>query len=75
MVFDVVNGPDGALHVLHPFEAFVQRQIVSHSVLKILIGTVIIICHNFTGKFPWAKVFGPSNKTKSNMSEPVVMNS
>jgi hypothetical protein len=35
MVFNLVDGPDGALDVLHPHEALVQRQVVSHSVLRL----------------------------------------
>ena len=30
----LVHCPDSALHVLHPHEALVEGQIVSHSVLK-----------------------------------------
>ena len=30
---DLVHRPDGALHVLHPHEAFVEREIVANCVL------------------------------------------
>ena len=33
MVFHLVDGPDGALDVLHSHEALVQRQVVPYSVL------------------------------------------
>ena len=31
----LVHRPDGALHVLHPLEALVEREIVANCVLKI----------------------------------------
>ena len=34
MVLVVVDGPDGALDVLHAHEALVQRQVVSHGILR-----------------------------------------
>ena len=34
MILDLVDGPDGALDVLHAHEALVQRQVVSHGVLR-----------------------------------------
>ena len=34
MIFIFVDGPDGALDVLHAHEALVQRQVVPHRVLK-----------------------------------------
>ena len=34
VVFHIVDGPHGALNVFHPLEAFVQTQIMAHSVLK-----------------------------------------
>jgi hypothetical protein len=33
MIFNLVDGPDGALDVLHSHEALVEGQVVSHSVL------------------------------------------
>ena len=34
MIFIFVDGPDGALDVLHAHEALVQRQVVPHRVLE-----------------------------------------
>ena len=34
MILVLVHGPDGTLHVLHAHEALVQRQVVSHGILK-----------------------------------------
>ena len=34
VVLHIVHRPHGPLHILHTLEAFVQRQVVAHSVLK-----------------------------------------
>ena len=34
MILVLVHGPDGTLHVLHAHEALVQRQVVSHGILR-----------------------------------------
>ena len=33
VVLDLVDGPHGALHILHPHEALVEAQVVPHGVL------------------------------------------
>ena len=33
MILDIVHRPHGALHVLHPAEALVEGEVVSHCVL------------------------------------------
>ena len=35
VVLDLVHRPHGALHVLHPLEALVEREIVTNCVLKV----------------------------------------
>ena len=34
VVLDVVDGPHGALHILHPLEALVEAQVVPDGVLE-----------------------------------------
>jgi hypothetical protein len=35
MVLNLINGPNGPLHVLHPHEALVERQVVADGILYI----------------------------------------
>ena len=66
---DLVHRPHGALHILHPGEAFVETQIVTDGVLRKVNYTALFGHRNFMAHLPSGGV--PSEKCKVRL-EPVV---